>query len=85
VASGTLIEDRVTARVADLCNGLYEVMLQVLSRYYVHHGETPAELETLARTAKHHHVPGDEPPADERQGREAMTEEATVPSTAVKR
>jgi hypothetical protein len=28
-------------------------MLQVLSRYYVHHGETPAELETLARTAKH--------------------------------
>jgi len=53
VASGALIEDRVTARVADLCNGLYEVMLQVLSRYYVHHGETPAELETLARTAKH--------------------------------
>ena len=53
VASGTLIEDRVTARVADLCNGLYEVILQVLSRYYVHHGETPAELETLARTAKH--------------------------------
>jgi hypothetical protein len=39
--------------VADLGNGLYEVMLQVLSRYYVHHGETPAELETLARTAKH--------------------------------
>ena len=36
-----------------LCSGLYEVMLQVLSRYYVHHGETPAELETLARTAKH--------------------------------
>jgi hypothetical protein len=53
VASGTLIEDPVTARVADLCNGLYEVILQVLSRYYVHHGETPAELETLARTAKH--------------------------------
>ena len=53
VASGILIEDLLTARVADLCNGLYEVMLQVLSRYYVHHGETPAELETLARTAKH--------------------------------
>jgi hypothetical protein len=53
VQSGTLIEDPVTARVADLCNGLYEVILQVLSRYYVHHGETPAELETLARTAKH--------------------------------
>ena len=28
-------------------------MFQVLSRYYVHRGETPAELETLARTAKH--------------------------------
>ena len=28
-------------------------MLQVLIRYYVHHGETPAELDTLARTAKH--------------------------------
>ena len=53
VESETLIEDRVTARVADLCNGLYEVVLQVLSRYYVHHGETPEELETLARTAKH--------------------------------
>jgi hypothetical protein len=39
--------------VADLCNGLYEVILQVLTRYYVHAGETPAELETLARTAKH--------------------------------
>jgi hypothetical protein len=53
VESGTLIEDPLTARVVDLCNGLYEVTLQVLSRYYVHHGETPAELETLARTAKH--------------------------------
>ncbi len=51
--SGTVIEDQLTARVADLCNGLYEVILQVLSRYYVHHGETPAELDTLARTAKH--------------------------------
>jgi hypothetical protein len=25
----------------------------VLSRYYIHHGETAAELDTLARTAKH--------------------------------
>ena len=53
VDSGVLIEDRRTARVADVCNALYEVILQVLARYYVHHGETPAELETLARTAKH--------------------------------
>jgi Ferritin-like len=53
VASGTLIEDPRTAQVAEFCNGLYEVIMQVLSRYYLHHGETPAELETLARTAKH--------------------------------
>jgi hypothetical protein len=53
VAAGTLIEDSTTARVADLVNGLYEVTLQVLSRYYIHHGETAAELDTLARTAKH--------------------------------
>jgi hypothetical protein len=53
VASGTLIEDPATAQVADLANGLYEAVLQVLSRYYIHHGETAAELDTLARTAKH--------------------------------
>jgi hypothetical protein len=53
VESGTLIEDPITARVADLFTGLYELALQVLSRYYIHHGETAAELDTLARTAKH--------------------------------
>ncbi len=53
VESGTLIEDAATAQVADLANGLYEVTLQVLSRYYIHHGETAAEFDTLARTAKH--------------------------------
>src|SRR5215470_12220497 len=53
VADGTLIDDPVTAQVADLANGLYEVVLQVLSRYYIHHGETAAEFDTLARTAKH--------------------------------
>ena len=53
VESGTLIEDALTAQVADLANGLYEVTLQVLSRYYIHHGETAAEVNTLARTAKH--------------------------------
>ena len=53
VASGTLIEEPLTARVADFCNGLYEVILQVLCRYYAHFDETPAELDTLARTSKH--------------------------------
>jgi hypothetical protein len=53
VESGILIEHPATAQVADLANGLYEAVLQVLSRYYIHHGETTAELDTLARTAKH--------------------------------
>jgi hypothetical protein len=53
VAAGALIEDPTTAQVADLVTGLYEVVLQVLSRYYIHHGETAAEFDTLARTAKH--------------------------------
>jgi hypothetical protein len=53
VEAGTLIEDPATAQVADLANALYEVMLQVLSRYYIHHGETAAEFDILARTAKH--------------------------------
>jgi hypothetical protein len=53
VAAGTLIEDPTTAQVADLVTGLYEVVLQVLGRYYIHHGETADEFDTLARTAKH--------------------------------
>jgi hypothetical protein len=53
VESGTLIEEPLTAKLADFCNGLYEVILQVLCRYYAHFDETPAELDTLARTAKH--------------------------------
>jgi hypothetical protein len=53
VEAGTVIEDPATAQVADLANGLYETVLQVLSRYYIQHGETAAESDTLARTAKH--------------------------------
>ena len=53
VEAGTVIEEPTTAQVADLVNGLYEAMLQVLSRYYIHHGESAAEFDTLARTAKH--------------------------------
>jgi len=53
VEAGTLIEDPTTAQVADLANGLYEVTLQVLSRYYIHHRESAAEFDTLARTPKH--------------------------------
>jgi hypothetical protein len=53
VDRATLIKDPLTRRVTDLFNAVYEVMLQVQSRYFVHHGETPDELETLAKTAKH--------------------------------
>jgi hypothetical protein len=53
VEAGTVIDDPTTAQVADLINGLYEVVLQVLTRYYIHQGETAAEFDALARTAKH--------------------------------
>ncbi len=53
VGRPTLIEDPLTRRVADLFNAIYEVILQCQSRYFIHHGETPDELETLARTVKH--------------------------------
>jgi Ferritin-like len=53
VETGTLIDDKVTVQVADLLNGLYEVTLAVLSRYYMHDSETMAEFDVLARTAKH--------------------------------
>ena len=48
-----LIEDPLTRRVADVFVSVYEVTLQLQSRYFVHHGETPDELDTLARTVKH--------------------------------
>jgi len=48
-----LIADPLTRRVADLFNAVYEIVLQLQSRYFVHHGETADELETLARTVKH--------------------------------
>lgn len=44
----TLIEDPHTARVSSLFNGCYEVMLQVLLRYFAHHGETDEQLKGLA-------------------------------------
>jgi hypothetical protein len=46
-----LIGDRVTARCADLFNVSYEVVLQVLQRYFAHTEETDAQLGTLASAA----------------------------------
>jgi hypothetical protein len=46
-----LIEDRVTASCVDLGNVAYEVLLQVLQRYFAHTEESDAELATLADVA----------------------------------
>ena len=53
VREATLIEDPLTRRVGALFNAVYELTLQLQARYFVHHGETPEELETLATTVKH--------------------------------
>jgi hypothetical protein len=51
VAEGPLITDTRTAAVADLVNGCYEVLIEVLLRFFVHEGEAGAELVTLADVA----------------------------------
>ncbi|MGZ4603084.1 MAG: ferritin-like domain-containing protein [Kineosporiaceae bacterium] len=48
-----LVDDPQARRVADLFASVYEVVLQVQSRYFVHQGETREELDTLAKTVKH--------------------------------
>jgi Ferritin-like len=52
-AATLTITDPLTAQVADLFNAVYETTLQALSRYFVHSGETDAQVTTLATTAKH--------------------------------
>jgi nitrite reductase/ring-hydroxylating ferredoxin subunit len=47
----TLITDPTTAGVADLFNATYEVLLQMLVRFFAHTEETEEELRTLSRTA----------------------------------
>jgi hypothetical protein len=46
-----LIEDQLTARCADLFNVIYEVLLQLLHRYFAHTDESEAELAILADVA----------------------------------
>jgi hypothetical protein len=43
-----LISDPTTARVADLCNVAYEVLLQLLCRLMCHVDETEDQIQTLA-------------------------------------
>jgi len=49
--SNPLIGDRVTSRCTDLFNVSYEILLQVLERYFAHTEETDAQLATLANAA----------------------------------
>jgi hypothetical protein len=51
VSEGELITDPRTAAMADLFNGCYEMLLEVLLRFFLHEGETPTELKTLANAA----------------------------------
>ena len=46
-----LITDPGTIRAMDLLNVSYEVLLQLLSRYFAHTDETPEQLEVLADVA----------------------------------
>jgi hypothetical protein len=46
-----LIGDGVTAQCADLFNVSYEILLQILERYFAHTEETDAQLATLANAA----------------------------------
>jgi len=43
-----LIGDPLTARVTDLFNVVYEILLQVFERFFAHTEETDAQLKTLA-------------------------------------
>lgn len=44
----TLIEDPHTARVSNMFNACYEIMLQSLLRYFIHDSETDEQLSALA-------------------------------------
>jgi Ferritin-like len=46
-----LIGDRVTSQCTDLFNVSYEILLQILERYFAHTEETDEQLATLARAA----------------------------------
>jgi hypothetical protein len=43
-----ILADPGTMRCMDLLNVVYEVLLQLLSRYFAHTDETPEQLEVLA-------------------------------------
>jgi CDGSH-type Zn-finger protein/truncated hemoglobin YjbI len=46
-----IIDDPLTARVTDLFNVVYEILLQIFERFFAHTEETDAQLTTLADAA----------------------------------
>jgi hypothetical protein len=46
-----IVTEGFTSRTLDLLNAVYEVLLQLLARYFAHTDETPAQLEVLADVA----------------------------------
>ena len=53
VDNAVLVTDQRSRQLADLFASVYEVVLQVQTRFFVHQDETADELDTLARTVKH--------------------------------
>jgi hypothetical protein len=51
VNEGLLISNTLTAAVSDLFNGCYEVLIELLLRFFVHEGESDAEMVTLSDAA----------------------------------
>jgi hypothetical protein len=51
VDEGPLISDTRTAAVADLFNGCYETLIEVLLRFFLHEGTGDAEMATLSNAA----------------------------------
>jgi hypothetical protein len=51
VVEGPLISDPRTAAVSDLFNGCYEVLIEVLLRFFVHEGEGDTEMAALSDAA----------------------------------
>jgi hypothetical protein len=49
--SSPLISDRVTSQCTDLFNVSYEILVQLLERYFAHTEETDGQLATLAHAA----------------------------------
>ncbi len=46
-----IIDDPFTASISDLFNGSYDVLLQILIRFFTQSGTTPEELKILSNTA----------------------------------